>query len=394
MLSNGKQRQWLSGADETIQRISARVNGPLGEGLIEATKFPDTSVMEVFRRDAPVAGTLSAPVGSLPKSFPEPVPVSDLAAKCAVRNRGLLESLKTDLHSSFLHSQVCEDAVVGRMTPPMMASKVDLNSVVLARRFSREQGTRADGTVKLRAVDDETASETNSTTQPTAKLKCDGADALSSLGVYFTRKTGEVPMFWKADIDKAYRRLPVKPEDRWLVWVAFTHDGRKWAAGHNTMPFGSVASVHEWDRVGAFLRHLGRTLLRIPLCRYVDDFFAADRDSDAEHALSCFVRVARALLGDDALADEKCECSRPLDVLGLTFNADKQGVTVTVNSAKAENWRADLAAALRANRLWAADAARMAGRSPSPPSTLFNGSDEQCSGPCSDRNTHSCQADA
>ena len=32
---------------------------------------------------------------------------------------------------------------------------------------------------------------------------------------------GEVPGLWKADIDAAFRRIPVRPEHRWACGIAF-----------------------------------------------------------------------------------------------------------------------------------------------------------------------------
>ena len=52
-----------------------------------------------------------------------------------------------------------------------------------------------------------------------------------------------------------------------------------YCARHAAVPFGAVASVHAWERVGAALCFLARTLLRIPMLRYVDDFFAPERSS-------------------------------------------------------------------------------------------------------------------
>ena len=40
---------------------------------------------------------------------------------------------------------------------------------------------------------------------------------------------------------------------------------------------GEVSSVHNWERAGAMLATICRRLLRIPLLRYVDDLFSADR---------------------------------------------------------------------------------------------------------------------
>ena len=72
------------------------------------------------------------------------------------------------------------------------------------------------------------------------------------------------------------------------------------------MPFGAVASVHAWNRVGALLGHIGRRVLFLPLLCHVDDFFAVDRATCAKHAMICFAGVVRGLLGPNAMADRVC----------------------------------------------------------------------------------------
>ena len=49
------------------------------------------------------------------------------------------------------------------------------------------------------------------------------------------------------------------------------------ASFHTAMPFGAVASVHAWEKIGALLQVAIRKLLMIPVFRYVDDFFSFDR---------------------------------------------------------------------------------------------------------------------
>ena len=84
-------------------------------------------------------------------------------------------------------------------------------------------------------------------------------------------------------------QIPIAPEDRWACGIAFESDGNTVTSQHITAPFGSVASVHAWERVGAALAHLGRNLLKIPVLRYVDDFFGPER-----HVHFCFL-VSRML---------------------------------------------------------------------------------------------------
>ena len=358
----GTCNEWMKRADKETIRIAKYVNGPLGEMLVKATGFPDTEVMNVFRDGGNIAGLLHAPHGSTDKTFPAPTPTHTIKSCCEANNRALLASLKEDPNSDFLMEQTLQDAEAGRMTAPCRATDSSLKDRVLCRRFSRDQGTKKDGTPKLRAVDDESACGTNSTSEPTAKLHCDSADELVRTALLLQLLTGETPHFWKADVDKAFRRVPVAPEHRWLLYVAFTHQGESWVSGHNAMPVGSIASVHQWDRIGAFLRHLARTLLRLPVSRYVDDFFAVDRPQDVEHALSCFARLARAVLGEDALAHDKLEHGMPLDILGLQFEASANGINVQVNEAKAQKWLRDIEQYLGGHKLSPGQASKLAGR--------------------------------
>ena len=49
----------------------------------------------------------------------------------------------------------------------------------------------------------------------------DDLDGLVAAIRMFVELTGEVPALWMADVDAAYRRVPIRPEDGWAAWVAF-----------------------------------------------------------------------------------------------------------------------------------------------------------------------------
>ena len=63
--------------------------------------------------------------------------------------------------------------------------------------------------------------------------------------------TEQAPLsMFKADIDAAYRRIPLKPSQRHLAAVVFLLAGLPLIIFHQAMPFGAKASVHAWDRIG------------------------------------------------------------------------------------------------------------------------------------------------
>ena len=88
-------------------------------------------------------------------------------------------------------------------------------------------------------------------------------------------------------------------------------------AVHRSCPCRATSSVLNWKRVGMFLRKVARKLLRIALFEYVDDYFAAGHLQVVEHAMACFAKIVRALLGQSALAADKLEFGSSLTVLGV-----------------------------------------------------------------------------
>ena len=56
---------------------------------------------------------------------------------------------------------------------------------------------------------------------------CRGVCAFSGCEVLvrFVAVTGVLPSLWKADIDSAYRRIPLAPAQRWLCGIAFMAAG-------------------------------------------------------------------------------------------------------------------------------------------------------------------------
>ena len=59
------------------------------------------------------------------------------------------------------------------------------------------------------------------------------------------------------------------------VGVAYLLKGVPHIAFHHAMPFGATASAEAWDDIGDLMQDIARNVLRIPVFRYVDDYFAA-----------------------------------------------------------------------------------------------------------------------
>ena len=165
-----------------------------------------------------------------------------------------------------------------------------------------------------------TESLVNASTELPEKLTTDTIDVLFETARELRSRCRERLSVLKADIDSAFRRLPVSPAHREFAAVAFRVNGEAAVYKHNAMCFGAVSSVYHWDRIGAtgplffwsrgrgasallsgsFLVAIARRILHLPVGRYVDDIFGPEREGSVEHAKNVLARslswAARVLL--------------------------------------------------------------------------------------------------
>ena len=266
-----------------------------------------------------------------------------------------------DPHAAELLEQTKADARMGRISEPLAISTINTQEVAIASRFSVEQGVKSDGSRKIRAVDDESAAGINPACAPRERLRLDGLDKLIALVRYFVVGIGCIPAMFKADIDAAYRRIPIRPSHRWAAFVAFGTDEAIIIAQHFCMMFGAVAAVHAWDRLGSLLTVITRRVLHIPVLRYVDDFFSADRPKCAAHAKDIFARLVRAVLGNSAIAAHKLEHGPSLVVLGISVAFNGTNFKLRPMAEKIDKWSRRIDSILRTGYLTCGEAGKLAG---------------------------------
>ena len=182
----------------------------------------------LFGAGAPILGQLErSGVGDAI----EAPPVQDhewLKQDAARRNKVLLGKLKEDVHADRLLELSRADAELGRMSQPVTVESCDLSSMLLHPRFGVAQ-ERPGGEVKVRAVDhfswsaghEGKAESVNGHVAPGEKMTHDTLDTLAQVMSEFFDRVGEVPGLLKADIDAAFRRIPIMPGQSWACGVAF-----------------------------------------------------------------------------------------------------------------------------------------------------------------------------
>ena len=175
----GAVSSWLDKAhDEKIRSVSASVNGPLCEALAAITKYSDSPCVASFIEGAPILEALPSSGRGKPRrqKNEDRVSVDELWDSALETNAKLLSSHKEDAHSNLLLEKTQQDANAGRMSHPTPLQCVCIcfcvgaihstvilfrsapGDVLLASRFGVEQGLTEQGDVKVRPVDDFSAS--------------------------------------------------------------------------------------------------------------------------------------------------------------------------------------------------------------------------------------------
>ena len=379
MIRDGRRDAWFVGADPHVAGVSNGVNGPLAMWLAIASDYHDREAIELFRKGAEMAGVLTNSGLGTPIDIPEtPVCSMALRSECWTRNQELLSTLHKDVHCDELVSLMRKDVVSGRMSEPRAVADIDLENNLLMRRFGVEQGVRADGSIKIWACDDGAACGSNDCCSASERLHNDRHDYLSAVVQLFFAITSAVPAMWKCDVDAAFRRVPVHPEHRWMLWAVVLLGGSCVAAQHYALPFGCVASVHAWNRIGGFLAHVATKVcgffpsavvrvvcgyvLKLPVLRYVDDYLGLDRKDCVIHGLDCFARVVRCILGSSALAEEKMGVGITMEYLGICVHPSLNGISFWPSKAKITRWLLDIEKALSTGVLSSGDASKLVGR--------------------------------
>ena len=274
LIKNGKVEEWYKNVDKLTRAVSGKFNGPLAEELAKSTNYVDKACIQMFRDGAHVSGAL--PQSGLLEKVPEKgeaLPIESLLTNAAFKNCDMLSKLKPEKHGEHLLKEILSDVEKGRMTKPQEVEGMDLRDIVLSKRFGLEQGTKSDGSAKIRAVDDCTGSNLNSNVTKTERMICDGVDKAILIAQWFDANGQHDLAMGKVDIKSAYRRVPIKVEHRKLSWIAFKIDMKTYVSRHNALCFGSTGSVYGWNRVGMFLTHIILHVLKLPSGRWVDDIF-------------------------------------------------------------------------------------------------------------------------
>jgi len=150
----GKCQGWFGDAvDQQLLAVVKDVNGPLFDWVWKRLGSRDVPAHDCLRNGSPLIGHIRARGKGTPI---EPTNLGNVGALwdgCLEANLELIGSLKDDELARELHGLAMQDAELSRMSFPGPVRELDLRKVKLHPRFAVCQGRKADGSVKVRAVD-------------------------------------------------------------------------------------------------------------------------------------------------------------------------------------------------------------------------------------------------
>ena len=330
---------------------AAGKNGPnlgLLEWCLNKIEWHDTDLITHLQNGFPLVGHIPADAEA-PSSQVRSSSLSihqltqhgrDAWAQQLRRHSGTSSDLDADIYR-----QTMDEVRLGRMTVPVEAASQEAG--VVTRRFGVSQ-LDSKGVSKVRCIDDFKESRVNDACSVSRRIRMGRISDLEFVARLLST-TGEPLVLLKSDFKAAYRSLPIQEAHLDLARVLFRDcEGAVLESTQLAMPFGGVASVFAWDRLGAALAAILQELLLILCPRYVDDLFWADFLIAADGGRLAALELV-TLLGF-TLEERKTPMPAPCqDILGVRVSLlpDGSGLQFTAEPRKAALWSLEISETLR-----------------------------------------------
>ena len=337
---------------------------------LEAIHYHDVSVVDDLLAGFPLVGDIPADSSAeskqvrsikLDQASLEAQGPSRFSRMVDRQRRSFSKASKDDLQAVF--DQTLSEIALGRMSPlvPLSESPTSL----VTRRFPVEQ-VDSKGRRKVRSIDDFAESRVNDSCSVSRRIRMGRLSDIAKVASLLHASGHHDLRLLKSDFKSAYRGCPILSGHLHLARVLVqSSEGDIFTSGQLAMPFGSVAAVYAWDRVGAALSAILIELFDIPCSRYVDDLFWVDFSSTSSSCRTLALRVI-SLLGFTLEPEKTPEPSLTLDILGITVSLQQcaEGLCLLLlpEARKVAVWMSSISSSLDSGALHQKAASKLAGR--------------------------------
>jgi len=358
----GQQVAWARGAPAVLQPLVMKLHGPLFQWLAEVLDYPDRQLLVDLQQGFRLTGLLPpCPVAAkldVPKTCS--ITESQLRSSIAEFNDATIQKLRSTDYADDVWSDLSVDIQLGAISEASPLVEADAVDKLLTRRLTvREE--RAKGW-RTRVCDHCTESGLNLAVQAVDRPTHDTLDVAAAMLSYAASRGVHI-QFWKRDVSRAFRRIPLWPGHQDLAWVIWRVEEQLWKAQQRATGFGPTGAVYAWHRTGSFTRDVLRKLFIVAVGRYVDDYYGTDkRGSVVSGGLATSILLT--LLGlptDEEKSDDFTESIQILGVV-LTYVPRTLSTTGMIDPVKAVKWAGQLQEVYELGTCTSGLAAKMAGR--------------------------------
>ena len=295
----GELKRWLGRAKELsaeesklhstlpdpVKGILAPKRLLLWKELMTHYGYPDCCVFDEVVTGFELSGTAEY-VPCFESCFkPAKITESELESTALAGRKALLASIRSsgdDYIDSEVFAKTQAEVECGWLEGPYEPSDLPANAVV-SRRFGIQQGSGEK--LKVRLIDDFSASGVNSTVQVDSNAKLHTLDVVAALCMELLRATPNAEWVGKTvDLSAAYRQLALSPKSRWVSFVAVFDPVSKSPKIYSmrALPFGASRSVYGFLCVAHSLWWLGCKMLKLAWSNFFDDFVTLARVGESK----------------------------------------------------------------------------------------------------------------
>eukprot|EP00435_Cladocopium_sp_Y103_P002792 s5825_g1.t1 len=309
-----------------LQGILAPKRLLLWKEMLSFYGYPHPEVFDEVIDGVELAGAAPFVPAFEPNFKPAAMTTAELASGAEQSRVSLLSTVRSsgdsDMDSEIFNKTLAE-LDCGWLDGPYEVSDLPKDAVI-NRRFGIKQ--QSGEKVKIRLIDDFSASGVNATVQVESANKLHTLDVVAALCLELLRfSTGQQWVGKTVDLSSAYRQLGVSPKSKWLAFIAVYDpptDGPK-VFSMKALPFGASRSVYSFLRVAHSLWWLGCVALKIAWSNFFDDFVTLSRHEESKVVDVAIEQFFKLLGWEVSSGNKDLPFSSVFKALGVEINLDE-----------------------------------------------------------------------
>ena len=314
----------------------------LFEEMLKHYGYPDLGVVSEISEGTMLTG-ISPHVECFEQAFkPAKITEAELVS-CAISSRQAIFRSTRSSGDSYIDDEVYSKTIAelesGWIEGPFPIDSLPDHAVV-NRRFGIKQSSGE--SVKVRLIDDFSASGVNSAVQVSSMPKLHTLDVVAALSLELCRPPVPEGVVGKTvDLSAAYRQLGISPKSEHVSYISVYNPRKRRPEVYlmRALPFGASRSVYSFLRASHALWWLGCVALGLTWSSFFDDFVTFCRESESKLVEGVIVQFFKLLGWQVSSGEKDLPFSAEFKALGVEINLSEcqLGCVTFKNTAKRIN---------------------------------------------------------